>query len=101
MASAFIPAGLVMEGKRKNSIKIKSEYPEGQENGCLANMNAEGKFGFDKAEYMGLHFGATETEVKVNKGVLTIMPFSTSVNGGTLRFGGGADFNAEPMLLTR
>lgn len=98
MASPFIPEGLTMEGKRKNSINITSEYPEGQKNGCLANMYTKADFGFDKAEYKGLNFGPTETRVEVNKGVLTTKPFSTIVNKGTLRFDGGANFNTEPVM---
>ena len=48
---------------------------------------------------MGLGFGPTETQVEINKGMLTIKPFSTVVNNGILRFGGGTDFNAEPAMF--
>ncbi len=98
-ASGFVPEGFTMEGKRRNKIRLESVYPTEQKDKMLANLNTEAKFGFDRAEYKGLNFGAAEIDLKVKKGLLTISPFTTSVNGGKLRFGGSVDFNEEMRLL--
>ncbi len=99
VASAFIPEGLTMQGKRKDTIKIESQYLAEQEDGAIKNLNAELDFGFDRAKYMGLNFGPTEMKVKIDKGMMTIGPFSSAVNNGTVRFGAAADFNEEPTML--
>ncbi len=98
-ASAFVPQGFSMRGKRKDRIKLNSKYPEGQTDKFLANLNGEAQFGFDGAEYMGLSFGPVETKINIKQGLLTIAPFSTTVNDGTLRFSGSADFKQKPVLL--
>ncbi|MCJ7729652.1 MAG: hypothetical protein MUO27_07225, partial [Sedimentisphaerales bacterium] len=49
--------------------------------------------------YMGLIFEPTEVDVEVEKGLLTIGPFSSRVNNGQLNFAGKADFRSEPVLL--
>ena len=98
-ASSFVPEGFTMEGKRKNKIRIESVYPAGQKDKMLANLNTQANFGFDKATYKGLDFGAAEIDLKVKKGLLTISPFTTSVNGGKLSFGGSVDLNEEVRLL--
>ena len=98
-ASAFIPQGLEMEGKRRTKVKIESVYPEGEEGALAANLNTEAKFGFDKARYKGLNFGPTEMKIKVKGGLLTIEPFSTKVNKGKLNLGAKVNFKEKPMLL--
>jgi hypothetical protein len=65
----------------------------------LAGLNARGKLGFERAEYMGFDFGRTEVDVKIQDGVLKIEPFSTVVNNGQLNFAGEADFKQKPALL--
>lgn len=99
IAGAFMPEGLTMEGRRKSTIKFDSEYADGQTGGLLANLNAQANFGFDRAGYMGLDFGPTDMSLKVNKGLLSIAPFSTTVNSGKLNFAADADFNKKPSLL--
>jgi hypothetical protein len=98
-ASAFIPEGLAMEGKRKDSVTLESIYPQNDPDKMMANMNASMDFGFDSAEYMGLNFGPVEMDLKVTNGLLNIEPFSTTVNNGKLNFGGSVDFNQKPSLL--
>jgi hypothetical protein len=99
VASAFIPEGLAMEGKRTSKIKIESEYAPDEEGALLANLNTAAKFGFDKATYKGLNFGPTEMELKVTEGLLTIEPFSAPVNNGKVNLAGGVNFKEKPMLL--
>lgn len=99
LAEVFIPQGLVMEGKRTSTIKFTSDYPADQPEGLMANLDAQADFGFDRAEYMGLNFGKTDTSIKVEKGVLTLAPFSSEVNGGKLNFAATSDFNQIPPLL--
>ncbi len=99
MASAFLPSGLKMVGRRKDTITFSSRYPADQPDKLLANLNTSAKLGFEKAGYMGLDFGPTEVDVQVRKGLLTIAPFSTTVNQGRLNFAGRADFNRKPVLL--
>ncbi|UCF42994.1 MAG: hypothetical protein JSV99_10475, partial [Planctomycetota bacterium] len=57
----------------------------------LAGLNAKGRLGFERAEYMGFDFGRTEVDVQTQNGLLTIAPFSTVVNNGQLNFAGQAD----------
>jgi hypothetical protein len=99
VASAFLPQGLKMEGKRKDTITFASEYPVGNTEQLLANLDTAGKLGFELAEYMGLNFGPTEVDVQVQNGLLRIAPFSAAVNNGQLSFAGQADFKQKPSLL--
>ena len=100
MAQAYIPENLTMEGKRKDTIKFRTHYPDDKTDKMLANMNAEAKFGFDKAEFMGLQLGRAESDLKIDSGKLTLTPFQTTANGGKLAFGGGIDFNEKVPTLT-
>jgi hypothetical protein len=99
MLSAFMPSALVMEGKRKDTVNFSSRYPADKPDAMMANLNAQTKLGFDKAGYMGLNIGATNVDIKVDKGFLTIAPFTTTVNSGQLNFGGSADFKKKPALF--
>ncbi len=99
VAGPFLPTGLKIEGRRKDSIDFSSQYPSGQTDRLLANLNTKAKLGFERAEYMGLVFGPTEVLAQVQGGVLRIAPFSTTVNQGQLNFAGEADFNRKPTLL--
>jgi hypothetical protein len=100
IAAPFLPAGLQMSGKRKDTITFNSRWPTNDPNKMLANMTGSTKLGFDSAEYMGLQIGATEMAVNIDKGKLTIPPFSATANNGTLNFGANADFSQRPALLT-
>jgi len=99
MLSSFMPSKLVIEGKRKDTVSFSSRYPTGKADAMLANLNAQAKMGFDKAGYMGLNIGATSVDIKVDKGFLTIAPFTTVVNNGQFNFGGTADFKKTPALF--
>ncbi len=99
LAGPFLPRGLKLQGKRVDTISFASEYPAGQPEGILANLNTKTKLGFDKAEYKGLHFGPTETDIRIQNGLLNIAPFSTAVNNGRLNFAAGIDLRQKPMVL--
>ncbi len=98
-ASAFLPQGLTMQGKRKDTISFTSEYPTGQTDKLLANLNTKGKLGFEKAEYMGLDIGPTEVDIQIQSGLLKIAPFSTTVNNGQFRFASEVNLKDKPALL--
>ncbi len=97
--SAFLPQGLNIAGKRQDTINFFSEYPAGQPDQLLANLNSKAKIGFEKAQYMGLYFGPTEVNIQFRNGLLEIAPFATAVNNGQLSFAGRADFKQKPTLL--
>jgi len=99
IASAFLPQGLKLEGKTKLPVSFSSKYPTGQTQKLLANLNTKGKLGFERADYMGLTFGPTEVDVQVQKGLMTIAPFSTTLNKGQFKFAAHTDFNQKPTLL--
>ncbi len=99
LASSYLPKGLKLYGKRTDPINFVSEYPIEQPEHFLANLNTQADLGFDKAEYMGLNFGPTDIEIKVQNGILQIAPFSATVNQGKLNFAANADFNQKPPLL--
>ncbi len=99
MLSPFMPAGLTIEGKRQDSISFASKYPSKDPNQMLANLNAQAKVGFDKVSYMGLNVGTTNVDLKVDKGLMTITQFTSTVNNGQLTFGGSADFKQKPAIF--
>jgi len=99
IAAPYLPRGLTLYGKRKNTVDFTSEYPADQQDGLLTNLNANTAIGFDRAEYMGLRLGQMETDIRLQKGFLTIAPFSTSLNNGKLNYAAVADFKQKPTLL--
>lgn len=101
IAAPYLPKGLTIEGKRQDSISFESEYPTGQTDKILANLSADAAVGFQRADYMGLNFGATEVDIQVDKGLLKVEPFTTEVNNGRINFSAEADFKqASPSLTT-
>ena len=99
VAGPFLPEGLKLQGKRRDAINFTSEYPTGQTDKLLANLNTKAKLGFEKAQYMGLNFGPTEVDIQIQNGLLKIAPFSTTVNTGQFNFAAEADFKQKPTLL--
>jgi hypothetical protein len=99
MLSAFLPAGLVIEGRRESNFVFASQYRPDEEGDLMANLNADGQIGFDRASYMGLNFGPTEVKPQFRQGILDIAKFTTQVNKGSLSFGGRADFTQRPSFL--
>lgn len=101
LASPFLPEGLEMSGRRGISLNFASNYPADDPNGLTANLDGSAKVGFDSASYKGLNIGVTDVQVNVDKGLMKIEPFSTTVNNGQLNFAGQADFKEkDPMLRT-
>ncbi|MFC1676068.1 hypothetical protein ACFL3G_03270 [Planctomycetota bacterium] len=98
-ASAVLPEGLELEGKRKDSVTFRSQYPIGKSEQFLGNLDTKAKLGFDRAGYMGLNFGETEVPVEFQKGVMRISSFTSPVNNGKLNFGGAVNFKQLPSLL--
>ena len=99
MLSPFLPTGLTLEGKRQDTISFTSKYPTSKGDQMLANLNAQGRIGFDRAEYMGLDVAKTNVDIKVEKGLLTVAPFAATVNKGQFNFEGSADFKQTPALF--
>jgi len=99
VAGPVLPAGLVLEGQRKDTINFVSEYPRGQADEMLGNLSTKAKLGFAKGSYFGLNFGPTEVDIQIENGLLRIAPFSSSVNNGQFNFAGEADFKQKPALL--
>ncbi len=98
--SGFLPQGFELAGQRKSDVVFSSEYPVGKADQLLAHLDAKTKLGFDRAAYLGLTFGPTEVDVKVEDGLLSIAPFAAKVNNGQLNFAGQADFKKKPAILT-
>ncbi len=99
VVTPYMPEGLSLQGKRTDAFNFMSEFPTGQTDQIMPNLRASGTLGFERADYMGLNFGSTETNMQIDNGVLTIAPFTTTVNEGQLNFGGQTDFNQKPPLL--
>jgi len=99
IASAYLPEGLQMQGKRSDEIRFESKYPKDAPDQRMANMDASANFGFDSAKYMGMNIGSADIDIKVKDGMLDIAPFSTSVNNGKLNFAGSIDLNAKPAIF--
>ncbi|HPS56080.1 MAG TPA: hypothetical protein PLP05_10820, partial [Sedimentisphaerales bacterium] len=99
ISSQFLPQGFNLKGLRNDTFKFSSSYPADKSDLLMANLNSSLNTGFDTADYMGFYFGKTDVSVDINTGVMTIKPFSSTVNNGTLSFAGSADFNQKPSLL--
>jgi hypothetical protein len=99
LAGGDWPTGLKIEGRERDTIEFSSEYPTGEPNKLVANLNTKGRLGIERAYYKGLTFSPTETEIQIVKGLLTISEFSSNVNNGELRFAGKADLKQKPIIL--
>lgn len=99
IVTPYMPEGLSLQGKRTDAFNFMSEFPTGKTDQIMPNLKASGTLGFEQANYMGLNFGQTDTNMEIDNGVLTIAPFTTTVNEGQLNFGGQTDFNQKPPLL--
>ncbi len=108
-ASPFLPDGLDLAGRRPVALSFASTYPTNDPNGLLANLDASSAMGFDSAHYKGLNVGSTNVDVRVEQGLMTIAPFTTTVNNGQLNFAAKANFKEtsrslrtpEPMMLAQ
>jgi hypothetical protein len=98
-ASAFIPEGLELKGRQSDNLTFSSTYPTERTDQILANLSTKAALGFEQCQYRGLNFSKTEMPITVEKGLLTIPPFTTGVNNGKLSFAAKADFKQEPTLL--
>lgn len=96
VAAPYLPEGLILQGKRKDAVSFVSEYPRGQTDKLMANLTAKAKLGFERAAYMGLDFGPTDVNINIQKGLLNIPPFVTTVNEGQFNFAGQTDFRQKP-----
>jgi hypothetical protein len=66
-----------------------------------ANLNLQPTtIGFDKASYNGVNIGQTKINLQAKQGVMSIAPFQTTVNSGTLDFAGQLDMRPSPMILS-
>ncbi|HUW19413.1 MAG TPA: hypothetical protein VMW16_08935 [Sedimentisphaerales bacterium] len=99
VAGPYLPDGLTLRGVRKDTLSFLSEYPDGQTDKLLANLTTKTKLGFEQAEYMGLNFGPAEAGIEVQNGLLTVEPFSATVNKGQFNFAGRADLKQKPAML--
>lgn len=99
MAKPFLPEGLAMEGKRSDKITFASTYPSSDPNAMLANLNADAALGFQKADFKGLKFGATELKLNIKQGQAAIDLPDADVNGGKVRFAGDVNLAQKPMVL--
>lgn len=99
IASAYLPDGLKVQGKRKDSFMLSARWPKSEPEKMTANLNGKGGFGFDRAEYFGLNFGPTEMTMDIRQGMVNLMIPETTVNQGKLRFAGTVNLTEEPMFL--
>jgi hypothetical protein len=99
VAAPYLPEGLTLEGRRRDTIDFRSEHPASEPNQLVPNLSAQARLGFEKAGYKGLTFGPTDVEIQVQSGVLKIPPFTTTVNEGQFNFAGRVDFNEKVPLF--
>lgn len=98
-AAAFMPAGLELAGQGNIALDFASTYSTQDPNALLANLNGTASTGFQSARYMGLHVGPTDVNVTIDNGLMTVAPFTTTLNQGQLSFAAKADFKERPRLL--
>jgi hypothetical protein len=99
LASRFVPGQLSITGRRPIAINFTSVYPANEPNGLLAHLTSQASLGFDRATYLGFDIGPTQLDVRSQEGLMTIGPFSTTVNNGRLNFVGNANLRAAPAVL--
>jgi len=99
IASPFLPAGLDLAGRRPVSLNFASTYPTDDPNSLMANLDASSSASFESAHYKGLNVGPTAVEVQIEQGMMTITPFTTTVNNGQLNFAANANFKEKSRLL--
>jgi hypothetical protein len=99
LTAPFLPKGLTLQGKRKDSVNFLGEYLINDVNQLLPNLTANAKLGFEQAGYMGLDFGPTDVDIQIRNGLLKIVPFETTVNEGLFNFAGLVDFKQKPAQL--
>jgi len=83
------------------AVSFAGEYPAGGTGKLLANLETRAELGFERAEYMGLNFGATTANIQMQDGLLKIGSFFSRVNNGQFNFAGEADFKDEPTILRK
>jgi hypothetical protein len=98
-ASVYLPEGLSVKGKRKDTFHFDSEYPTEKPQLMKANLNAAGAIGFDSASYFGLNFGPTDLKLTIAKGLVDLTIPPTTVNEGKLQFAGTMNLAQEPLLF--
>ncbi|MCI0500061.1 MAG: hypothetical protein L0Y36_10375 [Planctomycetales bacterium] len=98
-ASVYLPEGLSVKGKRKDTFHFDSEYPTEKPELMKANLNAAGAIGFDSASYFGLNFGPTDLKLNIAKGLVDLTIPPTTVNEGKLQFAGTMNLAQEPLLF--
>ena len=98
-ASAYLPQGLVLEGRRSDFLHFESQYPTDKPDLMLANLNGGGQVGFSKAQFQGLNFGPSEVKLNVKQGQAAIDIPDADVNGGKVRFAGDINLAEKPMML--
>ncbi len=99
VTSAYLPPGLTLSGQRETDLQFRSAYPVTDPNQFSDRLTAQAHLGFDQAHYRGLDFGATQMDIQVQDGILTIAPFTTVVNEGQFHFAGHTDFQHVPSVL--
>ena len=98
-ASAYLPEGLILEGERSDVLYFDSQYPTDHPEMMNANLNANGTFGFSKAEYNGLNIGSTEMKLNIVSGVVDFTIPETTVNEGKMQFAGTMDIKENPRFF--
>jgi hypothetical protein len=98
-ASPFMPEGLTMTGRRPVALDFASTYPADDPNMLLANLDATTRTSFETAAYKGLNVGSTNLDVQIDDGLMTIEPFTTTVNNGQLSFAAQANLKEKSRLL--
>lgn len=99
LISPFMPSGFQATGNRSDTLSFSSTYPKAQPALFKSNLSGKGTFGFDSAQYMGFDIGKTDLNVSIDKGIMTIAPFTTTVNQGKLNFAANADFKPTPPMM--
>ena len=99
LISPFLPSGFSATGKRSDSISFVTTYPKQNSALFTSNLSTKTSFGFDTAEYMGLNIGKSEFNVDIDSGLMTVAPFSTTVNKGALSFAASANLKEKPAIL--
>ncbi len=99
LLGSFWPEGLEVTGERNDGFAFSGLYPLRGDGRMLENLSGTFRTGFANAGYMGLEFAETALRVDVEEGMMTLHPFETSVNGGTVRFACTADLARAPLVL--
>ena len=92
-----LPEGLEIEGR---ACEFQVELPISEDGLDMSQVSGQLQIACNGASYQGIELGALDVNAVIDEGLLTVAPFSTTANQGTLAFACQGDFTREPAVFS-